>query len=123
MEVTIASPDGGKVEMDSLSDPRDPSKWSSEDLITMGFVNTSELAELLENTPRLADLDLDPFDGIMVAGGQSPMFTFREHEYLKGAIRHFYESEKPTAIYCHGEVDAGGEPWSDPPRRAVEARG
>ena len=21
---------------------------------------------------------------------------------MKGAIRHFYEAEKPTAIYCHG---------------------
>jgi putative intracellular protease/amidase len=30
------------------------------------------------------------------------MFTFRENEDLKAALRHFYESEKPTAIYCHG---------------------
>jgi putative intracellular protease/amidase len=102
IEVTIASPDGGKVEMDSLSDPRDPSKWSAEDLITMGFVNTPELAELLDDTPRLADLDLDQFDAIMVAGGQSPMFTFRDNEGLKEAIRHFYEHQKPTAVYCHG---------------------
>ena len=56
VEVTIASPDGGKVEMDSLSDPRDESKWSAEDLITMGFVNTPELMALLEDTPRLSDL-------------------------------------------------------------------
>ncbi len=102
VEVTIASPAGGRVEMDSLSDPRDPSNWSAEDLITMGFVNTPELVELLADTPRLADLDLDEFDAIMVAGGQSPMFTFRENEDLKAAIRHFYESEKATAIYCHG---------------------
>jgi putative intracellular protease/amidase len=102
VKVTIASPDGGKVEIDSLSDPRDPSKWSAEDLITMGFVNTPELMALLENTPKLADLDPDDCDAIMVAGGQSPMFTFREHEDLKRAIRHFYESEKPTAVYCHG---------------------
>src|SRR6202047_65280 len=53
VEVTIASPDGGKVELDSLSDPRDPSKWSAEDLVTMGFVNTPELMALLEDTPRL----------------------------------------------------------------------
>jgi putative intracellular protease/amidase len=53
VEVTIASPDGGKVEMDSLSDPRDPSRWSADDLITMGFVNTPELVKLLEDTPRL----------------------------------------------------------------------
>jgi putative intracellular protease/amidase len=102
VEVTIASPDGGKVEMDALSDPRDPSRWSAEDLVTMGFVNTPELAELLEDTPKLADLDLDEFDAIMVAGGLSPMFTFRDNEDLKAAIRRFYESEKPTAIYCHG---------------------
>jgi putative intracellular protease/amidase len=102
VEVTIASPAGGKVEMDSLSDPRDPSKWSAEDLITMGFVNTPELMALLDDTPKLADLDLDDYDAVMVAGGQSPMFTFREDEDLKTAIRHFYEAEKPTAVYCHG---------------------
>jgi len=102
LEVTIASPDGGKVEMDSLSDPRDPSQWSAEDLITMGFVNTPGLLALLEDTPPLADLDLDEFDAIMVAGGQSPMFTFREHPDLQRVIRHFYEAEKPTAVYCHG---------------------
>ncbi|MGO9958933.1 MAG: type 1 glutamine amidotransferase domain-containing protein [Solirubrobacteraceae bacterium] len=102
LQVTIASPHGGKVEMDSLSDPRDPSKWSAEDLITMGFVNTPELIALLADTPKLADLDLNELDAIMVAGGQSPMFTFRDNDALKAAIRHFYESEKPTAIYCHG---------------------
>jgi putative intracellular protease/amidase len=102
IEVTIASPDGGRVEMDSLSDPRDPSRWSAEDLITMGFVNTPALVAQLEDTPRVADLDLDQFDAIMVAGGQSPMFTFRQNEELKRAIRRFYEAQKPTAIYCHG---------------------
>ncbi len=102
IEVTIASPAGGRVEMDALSDPRDPSQWSAEDLITMGFVNTPALVELLASTPSLADLDLDDYDAIMVAGGQSPMFTFRDNEDLKAAIRHFYEAEKPTAIYCHG---------------------
>ena len=35
--VTIASPDGGRVELDSLSDPRDDSKWSADDLITDGL--------------------------------------------------------------------------------------
>src|SRR5215831_25333 len=34
IEVTIASPNGGNVVMDALSDPRDPSKWSANDLIT-----------------------------------------------------------------------------------------
>jgi putative intracellular protease/amidase len=101
-EVTIASPDGGHVHMDSISDPRDSSKWSAEDLITMGFVNTPELVALLEDTPTLSSLKLEHYDAIMVAGGLSPMWTYRENEALKEAIRTFYESEKPTAIYCHG---------------------
>ena len=102
VQVTIASPDGGKVQMDGLSDPRDPSKWSSEDLITMGFVNTPELMALLETTPKLADLDLGEYDAIMIAGGLAPMFSFRDNPQLHAAIRHFYESEKPTCVYCHG---------------------
>ena len=102
VHVTIASPDGGKVEMDQLSDPRDQSKWSSEDLITMGFVNTPELMALLEDTPKLSDLDLDNYDAIMIAGGLAPMFTYRDREDIHTAIRQFYESQKPTAIYCHG---------------------
>jgi putative intracellular protease/amidase len=102
VEVTIASPAGGKVKMDALSDPRDESKWSSEDLVTMGFVNTPELMALLDDTPKLADVELDEYDAIMVAGGLAPMFSFRNNEQLHDALRRFYESEKPTCIYCHG---------------------
>jgi putative intracellular protease/amidase len=102
VEVTIASPDGGKVQMDALSDPRDESKWSSEDLVTMGFVNTPELMALLDDTPKLADVELDEYDAIMVAGGLAPMFSFRDNEQLHDALRRFCESEKPTCIYCHG---------------------
>jgi len=102
VDVTIASPDGGKVEADALSDPRDASEWSSEDLISMGFVNTPKLMALLENTPKLAELDLGGYDALMVAGGQSPMFTFRDNTDLHNAIRTFYEAEKITSAYCHG---------------------
>jgi putative intracellular protease/amidase len=102
VEVTIASPNGGKVVMDTLSDPRDSSKWSANDLITMGFVNSPELMDLLEHTPKLADLKLDSYDALMVAGGLSPMWTYRDNKDLKRAILHFYEAEKPIGIYCHG---------------------
>src|SRR5262249_41060442 len=77
-------------------------KCAVEEMIRMAFVNVTELMELLENSPKLAALDLNEFDAIMVAGGQAPMFGFRENEDLKTAVRTFYESEKPTAIYCHG---------------------
>jgi len=100
--VTIASPDGGKVEMDALSDPRDESKWSADDLITMGFLNTPELVALLQATPKLGELDSGEYDAIMVAGGQAPMFSFRDSQPVHDALRHFYEAEKPVCVYCHG---------------------
>lgn len=101
-EVTLASPDGGKVGADALSDPRDSSGYSADDVISMGFLNTPTLATMLEETKKLSELELDEFDAIVVCGGQSPMFTFRDNEDLKQAISHFYESERPTAALCHG---------------------
>ena len=56
-DVTLASPEGGKVELDALSDPRDESKWSAEYLISMGFLNTPDLVALLEDTPKLSGLE------------------------------------------------------------------
>lgn len=101
-DVTIASPDGGRVEVDALSDPRDPSRWSADDLISMGALNTPEIVALLQDTPALADVDVDEYDAVVVCGGQGPMFQFRDHEVLKNVIRQFFEAEKPTAALCHG---------------------
>src|SRR5690242_19728090 len=101
-EVTIASPEGGRVEVDALSDPRDESRWSAEDLISMGALHTPEITALLERTPALRDLTLEDYDALVVCGGQGPMFQFREHADLRRTIAHFYASAKPTAALCHG---------------------
>jgi putative intracellular protease/amidase len=101
-EVTIASPDGGRCELDAWSDPRDESRYSFGDLITMGFLNTPEFMQLIEETPALDELDYEEFDALVVVGGESPMFTFRDHDGLKNALRAFYESSKVTSALCHG---------------------
>jgi len=101
-DVTVASPDGGACRLDALSDPRDESRYSRDDLITMGFVNTPELWRLVEATPKLAALDLADYDAIVAVGGQGPMFTFRDNADLQGALRTFYESKRVTAALCHG---------------------
>lgn len=101
-EVTLASPEGGRVEVDAMSDPRDVSGYSADDVLSMGFLSTPRLVEILESIIKLSNVDLDGFDAIVVCGGQSPMFTFRDNKDLKRAIAYFYESEKPTAALCHG---------------------
>lgn len=100
--VTIASPEGGRVEADAMSDPRDASRWSADDLISLGALNSPEVLAQLEDTPALRDLDLEQFDALVVCGGQGPMFQFRDHADLKRTIAAFYEASKPTAALCHG---------------------
>jgi putative intracellular protease/amidase len=101
-DVSVASPDGGPVEVDGWSDPRDPSRYAAEDVLSLGYLSSDDTAALLRETPRLSDLDLDDYDALVVCGGQSPMFSFRDDEALKAAIARFYEAEKPTAALCHG---------------------
>jgi hypothetical protein len=84
--VDIFWPDGGKCAPDQLSDPRDPSGYSSSDLISMGFLSTPKLAALIEETKSVRVLKPDDFDAIVVAGGPAPMFTFDKAEHLHKAF-------------------------------------
>ncbi|MGB3494417.1 MAG: type 1 glutamine amidotransferase domain-containing protein [Elainellaceae cyanobacterium] len=101
-QVTIASPKGGKVEFDSFSDPRDASGYSKDDTLSLQYIHQPEFISLLEQTSAIADLDMNEFDAIVVCGGQSPMFTFRQDSVFIQLFTHFYESGKPTAALCHG---------------------
>jgi len=100
--VTIASPKGGKVELDSYSDPRDASGYSKDDTLSLSYLNKPEFVGLLENTPGIGTLKPEDFDALTVAGGQSPMFTFRNHHPLQKLFQAFLASGKPSAALCHG---------------------
>ena len=101
-EIQIFSPNGGKCEADAMSDPRDPSGYSSSDLISMGFIATPKLAGLIENTKLVSDIAVTAFDAIVVAGGQAPMATFENAHALHRKFSEFYEAEKVTCALCHG---------------------
>ena len=101
-EVEVFSPLGGKCEPDAMSDPDDASKWQSEDVISRGYKHDPEFMELLEETGKVDDIDVDRYDALVVAGGQGPMFTFEKAENLHAKFSDFYETGKPTAALCHG---------------------
>jgi putative intracellular protease/amidase len=100
--IELFSPEGGKCEPDAMSDPRDPSGYSASDLISMGFIATPALAELILNTRPVADIDLSKFDAIVVAGGQAPMFSFDQATTLHQKFVQFYEAGKIACALCHG---------------------
>jgi putative intracellular protease/amidase len=101
-QVTISSPNGGKVEFDGYSDPRDASGYSKDDTLSLDYISRPEFMQLLENTPAIGSLDLNNFDAIVVCGGQSPMFTFRQNPSLIQLFADFYATGKPAAALCHG---------------------
>lgn len=101
-EIEVFSPDGGRCSADAMSDPRDESRWSAGDLISMGFIHTPEYARLVEVTRPAREIELDKFDAIVVAGGQGPMFTFEAAKDLQDKFVAFYEAGKVTAALCHG---------------------
>ena len=100
--VTIASPRGGRVELDGYSDPRDASGYSKDDTLSLEYLGKPEFTALLQATPALAALKSADFDAILVAGGQSPMFTFRGDAGLARLFMEFYDAGKPSAALCHG---------------------
>jgi len=100
--IEVFSPSGGVCQADPLSDPRDRSGYTASDLITMGFIATPSCAALVENTRAVADIDVDSFDAILVAGGQSPMFTFEAATTLQKKFVQFYERGKLAVALCHG---------------------
>ncbi len=101
-EVEIFSPNGGRCEADAMSDPRDASRYSESDIISLGFLSTPKLASLVEATRRVDEIELSRFDAILVAGGQAPMFTFKKAISLQRKFVEFYEAGKLTCALCHG---------------------
>ena len=100
-EVDVASPEGGKLEGDSWSDPRDESRYSADDLLSLGFINSPEHLRLVEDSKSLAELTVDDYDGALFVGGQGPMYTFFEDERVHALVASFYEGGKVAAVICH----------------------
>lgn len=101
-EVVIASPNGGRVELDAYSDPRAENGYSAHDVLSLGYLQRPDFLAKLENTPSIRDFSPEQFDALVVAGGQSPMFTFIHDERLHRFVADFYESGRVVAALCHG---------------------
>lgn len=100
-EVELVSTQGGKLEMDSYSNPLDPSGYSAHDIITLGYLQKPEFKAMLENTKKLTDVSITDYDAIFLVGGQGPMYTYKDNPELEKLFASFYEAGKPSAAVCH----------------------
>jgi putative intracellular protease/amidase len=100
-DVTVHSPDGGRLEADPWSDPRDESGYSAEDLITLGFVNSAEHAALVERSRPMEEIDVAATDAVLFIGGQGPMVTFRDDARVHALAADLLDSGKLLGVVCH----------------------
>ncbi len=99
--VELVSTEGGKLMMDTYSNPTDASGYSAGDVISLGYMQQKWFNEMLENTKKLVDVDPENYDAIFLVGGQGPMYTYRGNKDLEKLFTNFYESGKPSAAVCH----------------------
>jgi len=101
-EIDIVSPAGGDLVADGMSDPEDESGYSAHDLISLGFKKSEPHFALLKNTKPVAEVDVNDYDAIFIAGGASPMVTMIDDEQLHAFVARAYEAGKIVSMVCHG---------------------
>lgn len=101
-EVEIVSPKGGDLMADGFSDPEDESQYSAHDILSLGFKASPAHSARLQATRSIADVSVDDYDAIFIAGGQSPMVTMIDDTDLHGFVARAYEAGKVVSIVCHG---------------------
>lgn len=123
-EVVIASPNGGRLQADTISDPRDEMRLSEDDLISLGFLSSPKHLALIEDAQTLSGVDINDFDAVFLVGGMGPMFTFVNNPDIHALVRDFYEAGKVTSVICHatsvllkttlssGELLVKGKTWT-----------
>ncbi|CAN5518728.1 type 1 glutamine amidotransferase domain-containing protein [soil metagenome] len=100
----VASPNGGRVVHDAMSDPEGGRFGPPQDFLSIGFKHSPKVKPLLENTKKLSDVKVADYDAIFVIGGLGPMVTFTDNTELHKLFASFYEAGKVSATICHGSV-------------------
>jgi putative intracellular protease/amidase len=94
----IASPLGGRI-------PIDPESLSHEVLAELGSdkrYRSRQFMDLLDNTKKVSDVNVNDYDAIYLTGGHGTMFDFRQNKDLESLMAKFYETGRVVSTVCHG---------------------
>ncbi len=97
VQVSIASPKGGRPPIDPMSE--EPGYQTEH---TRRFYHDDKMQEMFSNTLRLEDIDQDDYDAIFYPGGHGPMWDLSEDRDSIALIEGFYSHDKPVTAVCHG---------------------
>ena len=96
VEITLASPKGGRPPMD----PKSNEPEFRTDL-TRRFEKDAAAEAQLDKTVRLDSVKQEDFDTLFYPGGHGPMWDLAQDENSIKLIESFIAAGKPIAIVCH----------------------
>ena len=111
VQVTIASPLGGKPPLDPKSNEPD---FQTDD--TRRFDDDQAAQNELANTAKLAEMKVEDFDAVFYPGGHGPLWDLHNDKDSIALIEEFIAAGKPVATVCHAPAvllkakDQNGDP-------------
>lgn len=96
IDITVASPKGGKAPIDPKSTKPE---FTTE--AVKRFFDDASAQEKLNNTVALDAIDSKEFDAVFYPGGHGPMWDLPENKISINIIESFYKDGKPVALVCH----------------------
>jgi putative intracellular protease/amidase len=96
VEITLASPKGGRPPLD----PKSNEPEFRTDL-TLRFENDAAAETQLDKTFRLDSVKPEDFDTVFYPGGHGPMWDLAEDKHSIKLIESFLAASKPIGIVCH----------------------
>ena len=96
VEITLASPKGGRPPLDPKSD-----EAASRTDLTIRFEKDAAAEAQLDKTLRLDSVRQEDFDTAFYPGGHGPMWDLAEDKHCIKLIESFLAAGKPIGIVCH----------------------
>ena len=96
VDVTVATPKGGKAPIDPSSEGEDA---QTED--TKRYYNDAETQKVIDNTVKLETLKADDFDAVFYPGGHGPLWDLANDKNSIALIEAFNKQNKPIGFVCH----------------------
>ncbi|WP_158736921.1 DJ-1/PfpI family protein [Alteribacillus sp. YIM 98480] len=64
---------------------------------------TEKRGYMIDANLEFAEVNVEDYDGLIIPGGRAPEHI-RMNEHLPSIVAHFFETDKPIAVMCHGSL-------------------
>ena len=96
VDITVATPNGGKAPIDPNSEGEDA---QTED--TKRYYKDEAAQKVINNTVKLETLNAENFDAVFYPGGHGPLWDLAEDKTSISLIEAFNKQHKPIGFVCH----------------------